>query len=187
MVRAVPCWLLVLALLGAALPARAAELSGVRMPDRLQVAGQELVLNGLGLRKFALFKIYVAGLYLAAPARDAAAVLTSTTPRALRMELMRDVDRGRFTGGLRDGLQRNGGSRLATHQVQADRLLALFGDVRKGTVVQFADAASGGVSVAIGGEEKAVLGDRAFADLVFAIWLGPVQPSADLQKGLLGR
>ena len=44
----------------------AMELKGVRMPDQITVAGQPLVLNGMGLRGATISRInvYVAGLYL---------------------------------------------------------------------------------------------------------------------------
>jgi len=41
----------------------AAELAGATLPDTLAVGGT-LKLNGLGLRKKAVFKVYVGGLYL---------------------------------------------------------------------------------------------------------------------------
>ena len=51
--------------LGSAAPA--AELAGVTMPDTDTVEGKTLKLNGLGLRKKMVFKVYVAGLYLETP------------------------------------------------------------------------------------------------------------------------
>jgi len=42
----------------------AAELAGAALPDTLAVGGKTLKLNGLGLRKKAVFKVYVGGLNL---------------------------------------------------------------------------------------------------------------------------
>ena len=47
-----------------AVPAGAGTLAGVTLPDTAQVAGKDLVLNGLGLRKKFVIKVYVGGLYL---------------------------------------------------------------------------------------------------------------------------
>ena len=44
--------------------AKAAELDGVRLDDRVSAGKQELQLNGLALRTRFFFKVYVAGLYL---------------------------------------------------------------------------------------------------------------------------
>jgi len=40
------------------------EVAGVKMPDTVTVEGKTLKLNGMGLRKKVMFKVYVAGLYL---------------------------------------------------------------------------------------------------------------------------
>ena len=45
--------------------AHAAELAGATLPDALSAGDKLLKLNGLGLRKKAMFKVYVGGLYLA--------------------------------------------------------------------------------------------------------------------------
>ena len=166
--------------------AQAGELSGVKMPDKLAVAGEDLALNGMGLRKILIIKVYVAGLYVAAKSKDAAAILASSTPRAIRMELLRDVDKGRLTNGFKEGLEKNSADKVAAHQKHMDEFLACFGDQKKGAVIQLADAAEGGLAVSIDGEVKKLIGDRAFANMVFAIWLGAKPPSDDLRKGMLG-
>ena len=166
--------------------AMAGELAGVKMPDKLAVAGHDLVLNGMGLRKILIIKVYVAGLYVPAQTKDAKAVLASDTPRAIRLELLRDVDKGRLTGGFKEGIAKNGGPKVAAHQKHVDEFLACFGDQKKGGLILFADAAEGGLVVTIDGQVKKIIGDREFADMVFAIWLGAEPPTADLKKGLLG-
>ncbi len=175
-----------LAALSLSAPVLAGELSGVKMPDQISVAAQPLVLNGMGVRKIAIIKVYVAGLYTAARTKDAAAILASRTPRAVRIELVRDVDKGRLTNGFKEGIAKNGGTRVAAHQAHINTFLSYFGDQKKGTVIMFADAAEAGLVVTVGNEVKGIIGDREFADLVFGIWLGANPPSGDLKKGLLG-
>ena len=45
-------------------PLFAGTLAGVTLPDKAEAKGQSLVLNGLGLRKKFVIKVYVGGLYL---------------------------------------------------------------------------------------------------------------------------
>ena len=54
--------------------ANAASLAGVTLPDSQQVAGKNLVLNGLGLRSKMMVKVYVAGLYLEQKSSDPNAI-----------------------------------------------------------------------------------------------------------------
>ncbi|HQR47488.1 MAG TPA: chalcone isomerase family protein, partial [Thermoanaerobaculia bacterium] len=80
-----------------ALPAAARELSGVTMPDTVTVGEKTLKLNGMGLRKKAIFKVYVGGLYLEAPSKDAAAILAADAARAIRLQYVRNVDKKSIT------------------------------------------------------------------------------------------
>ncbi len=57
----------------AAAGAAAADIGGVPVDDKAAVGGQELLLNGGGVRKRVVFKVYVASLYLPQKAADLAA------------------------------------------------------------------------------------------------------------------
>src|SRR5262245_66580156 len=83
----------VAAVLLASASARARDLAGVTLPDTLQAGEKTLKLNGLGLRKKAVFKVYVGALYLEAPSKDADAILTSDQPKAIRMHFLRDLSK----------------------------------------------------------------------------------------------
>ena len=51
--------------------------------EALKVGGERtLKLNGLGLRKKAVFKVYVGGLYLESPSKNAGAILGSDQAKA---------------------------------------------------------------------------------------------------------
>lgn len=80
----------------ASAPAGALEVSGVQVPETLSAGGQELKLNGAGLRKKFIVKVYVGALYLAEPSRDAEAVVAADAPKAVRMTFLRDVTRSQM-------------------------------------------------------------------------------------------
>jgi hypothetical protein len=85
----------------AATPAVAKELAGATMPDTLTVAGKTLKLNGMGLRKKAVFKVYVGGLYLEAPNANAAAILAADAPKALTMHFLRSIEKQKLVDARR--------------------------------------------------------------------------------------
>ena len=60
-----------------------AEVAGVQVPDTATDGGKTLKLNGAGLRKKAIFKVYVAGLYVENPMHDAAALLSSNQVKSM--------------------------------------------------------------------------------------------------------
>src|SRR6476659_10901698 len=91
-----------LALLASA--AGAAEVSGVRLDDKTQVEGRDVVLNGAGLRKRFVFKVYVMGLYLVQKTTDAVNV---AGPKRVSIHMLRDVGADQFTEALVEGLRAN--------------------------------------------------------------------------------
>ena len=62
-------------------PAGAASLAGVTLPDKAEVKGQSLALNGIALRTKFFIKVYVAGLYLPQKEKSAAKILGADGPR----------------------------------------------------------------------------------------------------------
>ena len=68
--------------------ASAAEVGGVRLDDKVNIGGQELLLNGAGVRTRVVFKVYVASLYLPQKATDAQGVLAKA-PRRIQLNLLR--------------------------------------------------------------------------------------------------
>ena len=83
------------------------EIAGVTVPATVDAGGQSLVLNGAALRKKAVFKVYVAGLYLPAKSNDADAILAADGPRELRMEFVRDVGKDKMCEAWDESLKNN--------------------------------------------------------------------------------
>jgi hypothetical protein len=75
----------------------AAEVGGVRLEDKVAVGGQELVLNGAGIRTRAFFKVYVGSLYVPVKAGDLATVL-ARGPRRVQMNLLRNLKKAMLGG-----------------------------------------------------------------------------------------
>ena len=92
MKRAIGIAVVVAGLAGAA---SAAEVGGVKLADKATVGGQELLLNGAGIRTRAVFKVYVGSLYLPAKAATLPSVLAKGPRSAVRLP---SVGRGMESG-----------------------------------------------------------------------------------------
>ena len=169
-----------------AAPAAAKELAGATMPDTLTVAGKTLKLNGMGLRKKAIFKVYVGGLYLEAPSQNAAAILAADAPKALTMHFLRSVDREKLVEVFKEGFEANAGPKAVAQKAGVDKLLATVADVKDGSVTTYTYVPGTGTTVNRDGKDVATIEGKEFAEALFLIWLGPHPPSEDLKKGLLG-
>lgn len=169
-----------------ALPLAARELSGVKMPDTTTVGGKTLRLNGLGLRKKAIFKVYVGGLYVETPGHDAAAILASDGPKAVRMQFLRGIGREKLVEAFQEGFEGNAKDKMASQKPGIDRFLGMVSDVKDGDVWTFAYDPAKGMAVWHGDKEVGTIEGKEFAQALFSIWLGPKPPSEDLKKGMLG-
>jgi long-chain acyl-CoA synthetase len=90
-------YIFLMSMLLVASSALAAEVGGVKLDDKVGVGGQELVLNGAGIRTRAFFKAYVGSLYVPAKAGDLAAVL-ARGPRRVEMNLLRNLKKAMLGG-----------------------------------------------------------------------------------------
>ena len=165
---------------------QARDLAGATLPDTLEVGEKTLKLNGLGLRKKAVFKVYVGALYLESPSKDAHAILTSDQPKAIRMHFLRDLSKAQLVEAFQEGFDANAKDKAAAQKASFDKMLALIPDVKEGETMTFTYVPGKGTTLQAGDKELGVFEGKDFADAVFSIWLGPKPPSEDLKKGMLG-
>ena len=165
--------------------ALAGELAGITLPDTLKTGDKTLKLNGLGLRKKSVFKVYVGGLYLESASKDGGAIVASDQAKAIRMYFLRDLTKAQLVEGFQEGFDGNVKDKGA-EKAAFDKMLALVPDVKEGTTMTFAYLPGKGTTLSAGTKELGVFEGKGFADAVFSIWLGPKPPSDDLKKGMLG-
>ena len=164
---------------------------GTTFDDTSAVAGQNLVLNGAGLRKKLFFRVYTAGLYLPAKAQTLEAVLSQTGAVRVRLILMRNVSAKTFVDALKDGLKDNTPEKeLAAIDAEVTRLIAVMdkiGDVKTGDAVDFSFDGKD-TSVTLNGNLVGNgIGGRALFNAVLRIWIGADAIDDTLKAGLLGQ
>jgi Chalcone isomerase-like len=172
----------------AATGALAIEVAGVNIDDKTTVAGQELVLNGAGVRTRAIFKVYVASLYVPAKAGDLAGVLAKA-PRRIQMNILRNLSADQLVDALVDGLKENNSAdELAAVKAQTAELVATmkaFNDIKEKDVVTL-DFVDGATKIGRNGAAMGSIAGEAFNRALTKIWLGEHPVQADLKKAMLG-
>lgn len=171
-----------------ALPLAAGTLAGVDLADMLDVDGQQLVLNGMALRKKVVFKVYVAGLYLPAKEGDGAKVLAADEPRCTVMHFLRGVSANQVNEAWYEGLTANTPGHSPQLKKQFDELAALMEPLKSGDRLVFTYRPGTGTEVRVKNKAKGTLAGKEFADALFACWIGPKPgPGEKFKAGLLGR
>jgi hypothetical protein len=177
-----------LAALALAAPALARDVAGVQFPDTVSVGGQELKLNGAGVRTKFFVKVYAGGLYLAEPSKDPDAIVAADAPKRVRMVFLRDVGKGQILDTYREGFENNSaGPGLQGLLAKLDQIAPGLADMRKGGEMFVTYVPGQGTTVASAGGKPVTVEGKDFADAMFRNWFGPKPADADLKAKLLGR
>ncbi len=178
---------LMAALLFAA-PAFALDVGGVKLADKATVGGQELMLNGAGIRTKMMFKVYVGSLWVPAKVTTPAAVFVKA-PRRVQLNMLRDVSAEQMTEALADGVkQGNTPADVAAVKAQTDQLATILksaGQLKEGNVLAF-DFVDGATVVLVNGAAKGTIPGEAFNKALLNAWLGDDPVQGDLKKAMLG-
>ncbi len=169
-------------------PADAATLAGVSLPDKADAGGKSLVLNGLGLRKKLVIKVYVGGLYLAQKETSAAKILGADSPRRMVMHFIYDVSKEQMCDAWEEGLEANTANAPAEVKKNFTTLCTWMDGVGKGQKLTLTYLPGEGTQVDIGGKSKGTLPGKPTADAILATWIGKDPgPGEAFKEDVLGQ
>ena len=172
--------------------AHAAELEGVKLDDRTRVDGQEIQLNGIALRtRYAVFNVYVAGLYLPQKTTSGAAAIDTHGAKRMVLVMLRDVSAEQFIESFDVALRNNNSeAQLAEVKAQKEDLFArirTIGEARKGTEIVLDYLPSAGTLLVVAGTPRGKpISGEAFYRAVLRSWVGENPMQEDMKKALLG-
>ena len=170
---------------------QAVEVEGQKFEPTVALGGQTLNLNGVGLRKRAIFKVYVAGLYAGQKSTSATALVNDKGARRVSLRMLRDVEAQSFIDSFNEGLKNNTPeAQLNALKPQVDALVATLtaiGEAKKGDVINFDYTPDGGTRITVNGQAKgSPIPGADFFSAVLRIWLGEKPADETLKKGMLG-
>jgi Chalcone isomerase-like len=172
-------------------PAQAIEVSGVQYAETLDVGGEKLQLNGVGIRYKAIFKVYTMGLYTQKKTSTPEELWAMPGNKRFTLTMLREIDAaelGRlFTRGIEDN-----NTRADTVRSLGDisRMGLLFGEhktLKPGEVLEVNLIKGVGLQISIKGKPVGEpFKDPAFFKLMLNIWLGKNPADWKLKDALLG-
>ena len=169
-----------------------ATIGGVSFGGRAEVGGQQLRLNGVGMRASPVLKGFAAGLYLAQNSNSTEQVLHTPGPKRLRMRMMLDVPIQVFTHAVRKGIRRNvpepQQASLSERIGTFDAILQSVGKVFDGDVIDLDYVPESGLVILIKGKPRGapIPGEDLYAALML-VFLGERPVDTKLKAGLLGQ
>jgi hypothetical protein len=175
-------------------PAHAADVAGIKVDDRIKLAGADLVLNGSGIRYAAagLVRVYVASLYLPQKRTTPTEIAALRGPKRIHINLLREINANDFSKGLREGMRNN--LSQADQQKHFDGLLRLgniFGQIptlKKGETISVDQVPGAGTVVMVNGKRVGeAFPDESFFNALLQIWVGPKPIDESLKPVMLGQ
>lgn len=170
----------------------AVETSGVAFPGVVNVAGNNLQLNGAGTRYRFVVKVYAAGLYLGARAATPDAVYNASGPKRLHVVMLREIDAnelGRlFTRGMQDNAPREAFSKSIPGTLRMSEIFSNRRRLAAGDSFSVDWVPGTGTTVLVNGQPQgAPIREPEFFTALMSIWLGPRPADDALKNALLGQ
>ena len=165
----------------------ATTVDSINFDDKVNVAGKDLIVNGVGIRKatFLKFKVYYGALYLSVKSTNAGTFLETSDPKQIIMHFVRNVDAKDIKKTYLEAFE---GSNKQTFRAMLPTLEAFnanLRDIKKGErmIITFLPD---GVILNFVGKISAKIGDAQFSKALLNIWfINPLDEG--LMKGLLGQ
>jgi hypothetical protein len=170
----------------------ASKIGGASFDRRAQVAGTELVLNGVGMRAVAWFKAYAAGLYLSARASSAEQVVAAPGPKRLQLRMLRELPAAEFVKAFKNGMARSstpeGQGKLAARIDRFGEAVGAIGTLRGGDVVNLDFEPTRGTTFTLNGSPRGSVTEGAdFYAALLRAFVGDQPYDEKMKAGLLGR
>ena len=175
--------------------ARAVDIDGVKIDDKVVLASgvPELVLNGAGVRhKFAFLKVYIGSLYLTQKKTDSAAVFADPGPKRVSMHILSsEVTAQDLISSMNNALAAN----LVPHELallekrirDLNTMMSSLKAINKGSVVHLDYLPDVGTRVIVDGQERITIPGEDFFRAMLHIWIGDKPVDGRLRAAMLGK
>jgi len=179
-------------MLSAGILAAPVEVSGIKLADPVELAGSRLQLNGAGIRYKAVFKVYVAALYLEKKAATPEEAFAAPGAKRISITLLREIDSNElgksFTKAFEENAPKTEMSRLIPGLLKMGQV---FSDQKKmlaGESFAIDWIPGTGTVISVKGKPQGEpIKEVEFYNAMLRIWLGAKPADWKLKDELLGK
>lgn len=168
------------------------EVSGIKLDDTVDVRGTKLQLNGAGIRYKAVFKVYVAALYLGKKVATPEEVYSAPGPRRMSITLVREIDSNElgkaFTKGFEENTPKGEMSKLIPGLIRMGQIFADQKKLLPGENFTIDWIPGAGTVITVKGKPQGEpFKEVEFFNALMRIWFGPNPADWKLKEQLLGK
>ncbi len=179
-----------LAILGTYTATAQKTINGVTVEKSITVSGQELELNGAGMRERLWYDLYVGALYLTEKSKDGNALVKADKAMAITLDITDEaVTQEKMKSAVEDGFGDSCTSKeRKAIKKEIDTFIGFFKDaIVKGDHFEIAYLPGTGTVVSKNGSKLGTIQGLNFKKGLFGIWLGDDPADEDLKEGMLNK
>lgn len=164
------------------------EVAGVKVPETINYGGEELILNGAGVREKFWMDMYAGALYLNKKNNDATAILNANDPKAIKLHIVSSlITSEKMIEAVNEGFESSTRGNTAPMRDKIDQFKSFFNDkIEKNDVFDIVYLPQQGVNVYKNGNKVGNIKGNKFAKALFGIWLSAKPADDDLKEAMLG-
>ncbi len=168
------------------------EVSGIKLDDPIDLAGAKLQLNGAGIRYKAVFKVYVAAMYLGKKAATPEEVYAMPGPKRMAITLVREIDSNElgksFTTAFTENAPKAEMSKLIPGLIKMGQIFAAQRKLNAGESFTIDWIPGTGTVISVKGVPQGEpFKEPEFFTALMRIWYGPSPADFRLKDQLLGK
>lgn len=167
------------------------DVAGIKIEDSVDVGGSKLILNGVGIRYKAIFKVYTAALYVGKKTATLEEFQAATGPKRMAITMLREVDSNElgkaFTKGFEDNTPKGEMGKLIPGLVKMGQIFADQKKLLAGETFTTDWIPGTGTVITVKGKVQGEpFKEPEFFAALMRIWLGPKPADHKLKEELLG-
>ena len=168
------------------------DVSGVKLADPIDLSGAKLQLNGAGIRYKAIFKVYVAALYLDKKAATPEEVYAVPGPKRISITVLREIDSNElgksFTKAFEENAPKTEMSRLIPGLLKMGQVFSDQKKMAAGESFTIDWIPGTGTVITVKGKAQGEpVKEVEFYNAMLRIWLGSKPADWKLKDELLGK
>lgn len=166
------------------------QVGAVTLPDTVNFGGEDLSLNGAGIRKKAMIlKLYSGGLYLATPSSDAKSIINSEVTMAIKLHITSGfVSSDAMKEAVADGFDASMDGDTTSLTSEINKFVGFFSEeIVENNIFDITYQGDRGVVVYKNGTELGSISGLDFKKALFGIWLGDDPADKKLKKAMLNQ
>jgi hypothetical protein len=163
------------------------EIAGVNVKEKLSFDGVDYRLNGAGIRKKLVLKLYVGSLYTEKKVKAESEILKGPAAAVIRLDIISGLITSELMAEtIEEGFDKAMSGNTAPLRNEIDDFIAVFDEeIEKGDQFTFISMPGTGVKAYKGEKLLTEIKDDRFREVLFAIWLGDDPADKKLKKAML--